>query len=43
MKDLRKIMQFVNPTRPPVSYMSYPRDLTFIRAYLYASVVENDN
>ena len=42
MKDLRKLMQYVNPTRSPISYMSYPREFTFIRAFLYASIVESD-
>lgn len=43
IKDLRKIMQYVNPTRPPLSYMSYPRDVTYIRAFMYASVVDYEN
>lgn len=42
MKDLKKLMQYVNPTRSPISYMSYPREITFIRAFLYASIVEYD-
>jgi hypothetical protein len=30
VQDLRKLMQYVNPTRSPISYMSYPREFTFI-------------
>jgi len=42
MKDLKRLIQNVNPTRSPISLLSYPREITYIRAFLYAGIVEYD-